>query len=95
VKELFSVWRYTQMITAFIVSAGLCAALLFVFAALPIWIIPGVTAVRPGNAIPPFTSLLFGPAAAWGSAVGNPIGFDILGGALTIESMGGFVATFS
>jgi energy-coupling factor transport system substrate-specific component len=29
-------WRYTQMITAFIVSAGLYAALLFVFAALPI-----------------------------------------------------------
>jgi energy-coupling factor transport system substrate-specific component len=83
------------MITAFIVSAGLYAALLFVFAALPIWIIPGVTAVRLGNAIPPFTSLLFGPAAAWGSAVGNLIGFDILGGALTIGSIGASSATFS
>lgn len=82
------------MITAFIVSAGLYAALLFVFATLPIWIIPGVTAVRPGNAIPPFTSLLFGPAAAWGSAVGNLIGFDILGGALTIGSIGGFIGNF-
>jgi len=94
VKELFTMWRHTQMITAFIVSAGLYAALLFVFATLPIWIIPGVTAVRPGNAIPPFTSLLFGPAAAWGSAVGNLIGFDILGGALTIGSIGGFVGNF-
>ena len=63
-KELFSMWRYAQMITAFIVSAGLYAALLFVFATLLIWTLPGVTAVRPGNAIPPFTSLLFGPAAA-------------------------------
>lgn len=34
------------MITAFIVSAGLYAALLFVFAALPIWLIPGVTALN-------------------------------------------------
>ncbi|MCS7117813.1 MAG: QueT transporter family protein [Thaumarchaeota archaeon] len=93
-RELFSMWRYTQMITAFVVSAGLYAALLFVFAALPIWIIPGVTAVRPGNAIPPFTSLIFGPAAAWGSAVGNLIGFDILGGALTIGSIGGFIGNF-
>jgi len=82
------------MITGFIVSAGLYAALLYVFAALPVWIIPGVTAVRPGNAIPPFTSLLFGPAAAWGSAVGNLIGFDILGGALTIGSIGGFIGNF-
>jgi energy-coupling factor transport system substrate-specific component len=94
VKELFRMWANTQMITAFIVSAGLYAALLFVFATLPIWIIPGVTAVRPGNAIPPFTSLLFGPAAAWGSAVGNLIGFDILGGALTIGSIGGFIGNF-
>ncbi|MEM0440876.1 MAG: QueT transporter family protein [Candidatus Caldarchaeum sp.] len=93
-KELIRMWSHTQMITAFIVSAGLYAALLFVFAALPIWIIPGVTAVRPGNAIPPFTSLLFGPAAAWGSAVGNLIGFDILGGALTIGSIGGFIGNF-
>jgi energy-coupling factor transport system substrate-specific component len=82
------------MITAFIVSAGLYAALLFIFATLPIWLIPGVTAIRPGNAIPPFTSLLFGPAAAWGSAVGNLIGFDILGGALTIGSIGGFIGNF-
>jgi energy-coupling factor transport system substrate-specific component len=93
-KEIFRMWTHTQMITGFIVAAGLYAALLFVFAQVPLWIIPGVTAVRPGNAIPPFTSMIFGPAAAWGSAVGNLIGFDILGGALTIGSIGGFIGNF-
>lgn len=82
------------MITSFIISAGLYAVLLYVFTLVPVWIIPGVTSIRPGNAIPPVMSLLFGPAAAWGSAFGNLIGFDILGGALTIGSIGGFVGNF-
>jgi energy-coupling factor transport system substrate-specific component len=82
------------MITSFVLSAGLYAVLLYVFSLAPIWIIPGVTSIRPGNAIPPVVSLLFGPAGAWGSAFGNLIGFDILGGALTIGSIGGFVGNF-
>jgi len=82
------------MITSFIISAGLYAVLLYVFTLVPVWIIPGVTSIRPGNAIPPVVSLLFGPAAAWGSAFGNLIGFDVLGGALTIGSIGGFVGNF-
>jgi energy-coupling factor transport system substrate-specific component len=93
-KETVTMWRFTQMITAFIISAGLYAVLLYVFTLVPLWIIPGVTSVRPGNAIPPVTSLLFGPAAAWGSAFGNLIGYDVMGGALTIGSIGGFIGNF-
>ncbi len=84
-------WNHTQMITSFVISAGLYAVLLYVFTLLPLTIIPGVTSARPANAIPPVMSLLFGPAAAWGTAVGNLIGFDILGGNLTIGSIGGFI----
>lgn len=82
------------MITSFVIAAGLYAVLLYVFTLLPLWLIPGVTALRPGNAIPIVMSLLFGPAAAWGSAMGNLIGFDIMGGALTIGSIGGFIGNF-
>ena len=42
-------------------------------------LIPGVTELRPANAIPVVCSFLFGPAAAWGSAIGNMIG-DFFGG---------------
>jgi energy-coupling factor transport system substrate-specific component len=42
-------------------------------------LIPGVTELRPANAIPIVCSFLFGPAAAWGAAIGNMIG-DFFGG---------------
>jgi energy-coupling factor transport system substrate-specific component len=42
-------------------------------------LIPGVTELRPANAIPVVCSFLFGPAAGWGSAIGNMIG-DFFGG---------------
>ncbi len=58
-------------------SAALYAAILIPFKILPI--IPGVTEVRPANAIPIVCSLLFGPAGAVGSALGNLIGDFFLG----------------
>ena len=42
-------------------------------------IIPGVTEFRPANAVPVVCSFLFGPAGAWGAAIGNVIG-DFFGG---------------
>jgi len=93
-KENLSMFAYTQMVVFFALSAAFYAVILWVFAALPLWIIPGVTGLRPGNAIPIVASLLWGPAASWGTAVGNLIGFDILGGALTIGSIGGFVGNW-
>jgi energy-coupling factor transport system substrate-specific component len=43
--------------------------------------------------IPIVCSLLFGPAAAWGSAFGNLIG-DLVGGTLGVGSIFGFVGNF-
>jgi energy-coupling factor transport system substrate-specific component len=75
--ELRAMWRNTRMVVLCVLSAALYAAVLVPFKVLPL--IPGVTEVRPGNAIPVVCSFLFGPAAAWGAAIGNMIG-DFFGG---------------
>ena len=70
-------WRNTRLVVLTAMSASLYAALLIPFKVLPL--IPGVTEFRPANAIPVVCSLLFGPAGAWGAAIGNLIG-DFFGG---------------
>ena len=70
-KELFTVWRNTRMVVLVGVSAALYVALLLPFKAIQI--VPGFTELRPGAAIPPVCSMLFGPAGAWGAAIGNLI----------------------
>jgi energy-coupling factor transport system substrate-specific component len=93
-KELIEMWKHTRIVSFFILSTALYAVFLWIFAQLPVWIIPGVTSLRPANAIPIVCSLLFGPAAAWGTAFGNLIGYDLMSGALTIGSIGGFIGNF-
>ncbi|MEA4811488.1 MAG: QueT transporter family protein [Anaerolineaceae bacterium] len=91
-KEVFSMWKYTRMIILVALSAAIYAAFLIVFkAGIPI--VPGITEVRPANVFPPVFSLLFGPAGAWGAAIGNLIG-DLFGGTLGIGSIFGFVGNF-
>jgi energy-coupling factor transport system substrate-specific component len=90
-RELVALWRHTRMITLVALSAGLYAAVLIPFK-VGIPLIPGFTEVRPANAIPIVCSLLFGPAAAWGSAFGNLIG-DLFG-TLGPGSLFGFVGNF-
>lgn len=70
-------WRNTRMVVLCAISAALYAAVLVPFKVVPL--IPGVTELRPANAIPVVCSFLFGPAAAWGAAIGNMIG-DFFGG---------------
>jgi energy-coupling factor transport system substrate-specific component len=54
--------------------------------------VPGFIEIRPANVFPVVFGLLFGPAGAWGSAIGNLIG-DFFG-TLTLGSVGGFVGNF-
>jgi energy-coupling factor transport system substrate-specific component len=75
--ELFRMWGNTRMVVLTAICAALYAAILIPFKVIPL--IPGITEFRPANAVPPVCSLLFGPAAAWGSAFGNLIG-DFFGG---------------
>jgi energy-coupling factor transport system substrate-specific component len=76
-RDLGAMWRNTRMVVLCAISAALYAAVLVPFKVVPL--IPGVTELRPANAIPVVCSFLFGPAAGWGSAIGNMIG-DFFGG---------------
>jgi energy-coupling factor transport system substrate-specific component len=90
VNEVFSMWKKTKMIVLVALCAGLYAALLIPFKGFVL--IPGVTEFRPASALPVVMGLLFGPAGAWGAAIGNLIG-DFFG-SLGIGSLFGFVGNF-
>lgn len=83
-------WRYTKMVVLAAVTAAVYAAVLIPFKGFPI--IPGFTEIRPATAIPIVFGLLFGPAAAWGAAIGNLIG-DFFG-TLSLGSIFGFWGNF-
>jgi energy-coupling factor transport system substrate-specific component len=76
-RDVIEMWAHTRMVVLAAMSASLYAAILIPFKVLPI--IPGVTEFRPANAVPVICSFLFGPAGAWGAAIGNVIG-DFFGG---------------
>jgi energy-coupling factor transport system substrate-specific component len=79
------------MVVLVALSAAIYAAVLIPFKGFPI--VPGYIELRPANAFPIVFGLLFGPAGAWGAAIGNTIG-DFVGGTLTVGSVGGFVGNF-
>jgi energy-coupling factor transport system substrate-specific component len=80
-------WSNTRMVVLAAISASLYAAVLVPFKVVPL--IPGVTELRPANAIPVVCSFLFGPAAGWGAAIGNMIG-DFFGGVGPADVFGFF-----
>src|SRR5580658_11381781 len=90
-SELRLMWRNTRMVVLCAISAALYAAVLVPFKVVPL--IPGVTELRPANALPVVCSFLFGPAAAWGSAIGNMIG-DFFGGVGPGDIFGFFANLF-
>jgi len=89
-RDLVDMWSNTRMVVLTAMSASLYAAILIPFKVLPI--IPGVTELRPANAVPVVCSFLFGPAGAWGAAIGNVIG-DFFGG-IGPGDLFGFAANF-
>ncbi len=89
-REVFTMWRHTQMVVLVALSAAIYAAFLIVTQGLVI--IPGFTNLRPGNVFPFVFGLLFGPAGAWGAAIGNLIN-DFFG-TLGLGSIAGFVGNF-
>lgn len=89
-REVFTMWRHTNMIVLVALSAAMYAALLIPFQSIPI--IPGHVSLRVANILPVALGLLFGPAGAWGAAIGNLIG-DMFG-TLSPGAIGGFVSNF-
>ena len=90
-REVVLMWRDSRMIILTVVVTAVYTAVLIPFKGFVL--VPGFTEVRLANAFPVVFSLLFGPAAAWGSAFGNLLG-DIFGGTLTRGSAFGFVGNF-
>lgn len=88
--ELVSMWKNTRMIVLTALVAAVYAGVLIPFKAIPI--IPGITELRVAQVIPPVASLLFGPAGAWGTAIGNLIG-DLFG-TFGPGSLFGFIGNF-
>lgn len=91
-KEIFTMWKNTRMIILTALSAAIYAAVLIPFKG-GIVIVPGITEVRPANVFPVIFGLMFGPAGAWGAAIGNTIG-DLFGGTLGWGSIFGFFGNF-
>ena len=89
-KEVFSMWKQTKMVVLVALCAGLYAAVLIPFKGFVL--IPGITEFRPASALPVVLGLLFGPAGAWGAAIGNLIG-DFFG-SLGVGSIFGFIGNF-
>lgn len=90
-KELITMWKNTRMIVLTAVTAALYAAILIPFK-VGIPLVPGFTEVRPANVIPIICSLMFGPAAAWGSAIGNTIADAF--GTFGLGTIFGFIGNF-
>ena len=89
-REVWRMWHYATMVVLTVLTAGIFAAILIPFKGIPL--IPGLTELRPANVIPVVFGLLFGPAGAWGAALGNLIG-DFFG-TLGIGSLFGFWGNF-
>lgn len=89
-KEIFSMWKYNTMVALTVLCAGIYMLFLLPFKAIPI--IPGITEIRPATLLPILFGLLFGPAGAWGSAIGNLAG-DLFG-TFSIGSIFGFIGNF-
>ena len=90
-KELLTIWTNTRGIVLISVCAAVYVAVLLPFKLFTI--VPGLTEFRPGAALPIFLSFMFGPAAAWGAGIGNPVG-DLLGGMFGPASLFGFAGNF-
>jgi len=89
-KEVLVMWKYGTMVALTVMSAGIY--MLFLLPFKSVQIIPGITELRPATILPVVFGLLFGPAGAWGSAIGNLAG-DMFG-TLSIGSIFGFIGNF-
>lgn len=88
-KEIFTMWKYPKMVSLVALSAALYAAVLIPFKSFQI--MPGID-IRIGTALVPVLGIFFGPAGAWGAAIGNLIG-DFFG-SVGIGSIFGFLGNF-
>jgi energy-coupling factor transport system substrate-specific component len=90
--DLLEMWKNPKMIAFMLLTAVLYVALIFPTQELTIFN-GHADFGRVGIGIPAAFSFLFGPAAAWGSAIANVI-HDIITGHLNWASIPGFIGNF-
>ncbi len=93
-NEILSVFKSKQKL----LHIGICT-LIFIGMAVPFKVmvlIEGFTEVRPVNAVPVVAGLIFGPAGAWGCAIGNLIAdlFGTFSKASVLGFVGNFIAAY-
>ncbi|UNC93490.1 QueT transporter family protein [Candidatus Contubernalis alkaliaceticus] len=93
-NEILSPFKQKQTL----LQMGLCA-LVFIGMAVPfkvMMLVEGFTEVRPVNAVPVVAGLLFGPAGAWGCAIGNLVAdlFGTFSTASILGFFGNFIAAY-
>jgi len=89
-NELVRVLRSKRQLVIIAAIALTYAVLLIPFKQFQI--VLWITELRPAGVVPVLSGILFGPAAAWGSAIGNLIG-DFFG-TMTWVSVFGFIGNF-
>jgi energy-coupling factor transport system substrate-specific component len=93
--DLFAMWQETRLVVYAAVTGALYFAVLVPFK----WavVVPGLSEIRPGVALPMCLSFLFGPAAAWGAGIGNFIGdfFGMLGPGSLFGFFGNFLLAYA
>ena len=89
-KEIYTMWKYNNMVALTVLCAGVYMLFMLPFKSLQF--IPGFSEFRPATLFPVLFGLLFGPAGAWGSALGNLAG-DFFG-TFSIGSIFGFAGNF-
>ncbi|WP_413801980.1 QueT transporter family protein [Streptomyces iranensis] len=88
-RDIVTMWRYPKMVALTALSAALYAAVLIPFKG--IMILPHID-MRIATAMVPAMGIMFGPAGAFGAAIGNLIG-DFFGG-ITLGSAFGMISNF-
>jgi len=87
-RDAIVMWRHTKMVVLVAVTGAAYVAVMMPFKGIVIF--PGFAEVRPGVVIPVVCGMIFGPAAAWGSAFGNLVA-DLFGGMFGLGSCCGVV----
>ncbi|MET0450356.1 MAG: QueT transporter family protein [Mycobacterium sp.] len=88
-KDILTMWRYPKMVAITALSAALYAAVLIPFKGIQV--LPHID-MRIATAMVPAMGIMFGPAGAFGAAIGNLIG-DFFGG-VTLGSAFGMISNF-
>jgi energy-coupling factor transport system substrate-specific component len=91
---LIAMWKNTRMIVLVAVTAAIYATAEVVFSSVSPVIIPGVVEFKVSDLLTMLLGILFGPAGAWGVAIGNVFG-DAFTGNLAVGSIFGFLSTFA